>query len=275
MSVSSVLFEVRDGVATLTLNEPERMNALTAGIRHGILDALEKVRGDVAIRALILTARGKGFCTGVDLAEMSQRMDAPDANPERLGEFVGSMMRDSGNPIVAGLRNLPVPVVCAVNGAAAGGGVGVALAADIVIAARSAYFMLPFVPRLGLVPDMGASWVLPRALGRSRAMALTLLGDRMSAQQAADWGAIWSCVDDDQLATQAASLADRLATLPALAVEGVRSLYGCSESNDLDQQIDLERERQQALIASPVFAEGVRAFHERRSPRFSGRAAQV
>jgi 2-(1,2-epoxy-1,2-dihydrophenyl)acetyl-CoA isomerase len=181
------------------------------------------------------------------------------------------MMADAGNPLVTGLRTLPVPVVCAVNGAAAGGGVGLALAADIVIAARSAFFYLPFAPALGLVPDLGASWTLPRAVGRARALGLTLLGNKLSAQEAAQWGLIWSCVDDAALADESRQIATRLARLPVHATHEVRELYRASEDNSLQEQLALEMQRQSALADRPAFAEGVRAFLEKRKPRFPSR----
>jgi len=270
MTEASVLYEAVDGVATITLNEPARMNPLSDAIRRGVLDALQRVREDASVRTLLVTARGRGFCVGADLADFSAR--SRDMAPgDTLGRFVGRMLEETGNPIVAGLRSLPVPVVCAVNGAAAGGGAGLALAADVVVAARSAYFYLPFVPALGIVPDLGASWALPRTIGRARALGLTLLGDRLSAQDAADWGLVWQCVDDEQLSARGLELARRLAALPAHAIGEVRSLFAASATNTFDAQIALERERQARLIDRDSFAEGMKAFAERRRPSFRGR----
>ena len=167
MSASPVLFDVVDGIATLTLNEAAQMNPISTGMRQGCLQALERVREDSSVRALILTGSGKAFCSGAKLSDFDP--DRPADASRSAGRVIGDMMADAGNPIVTGLRTLRVPVVCAVNGAAAGGGVGLALAADVVIAARSAFFYLPFAPALGLVPDLGASWTLPRAVGRARA----------------------------------------------------------------------------------------------------------
>ncbi|MGV3573163.1 MAG: enoyl-CoA hydratase-related protein [Ramlibacter sp.] len=265
----SVLFEVADGVATLTLNEGERMNPLTPALQQGCLAALQRVRDDRTIRALLLTARGRGFCVGADLADFGQRAAQPGEGT--LGAYVGQMMEETGNPIMAGLRSLPVPVVCAVNGVAAGGGVGLALACDMVIAARSAYFYLPFVPALALVPDMGASWMLPRAVGRARALGLALTGHKLGAEQAAAWGLVWACVDDAQLPAEAAKLAAQLAALPAGAVEETRALFAAAERNGYEDQLALERSRQGELIDREAFAEGVRAFGERRKPVFRGR----
>ncbi len=262
----AVLFEVADGIATLTLNEAAQMNPISVGMRQGCLQALERVREDTSVRALILTGSGKAFCSGAKLSDFDP--DRPAHGGTSAGRAIGDMMADAGNPIVTGLRALRVPVVCAVNGAAAGGGVGLALAADIVIAARSAFFYLPFAPALGLVPDLGASWTLPRAVGRARALGLTLLGDRLSAEDAAQWGLIWACVDDAELPAQSLRLAQRLARLPAHAVHEVRGLYEQGGSHSFEQQVALERERQMELADRPAFAEGVRAFLEKRAPRF-------
>jgi 2-(1,2-epoxy-1,2-dihydrophenyl)acetyl-CoA isomerase len=265
----AVLFEQREGIATLTLNEGDRLNPLTPALQQGVLDALRRVRDDKSIRALILTAAGRAFCVGADLADFSER--AKDPSRGSLGTQVGHMLDETGNPMVAELRSLPVPVVCAVNGVAAGGGVGLALAADVVVAARSAYFYLPFVPALGAVPDMGASWALPRAVGRARALGLALLGEKLDASRAADWGLVWACVDDAVLAEEAQTLATRLAAMPTHAVAEARALFAASERNNLAQQLALERERQAELIDGEAFAEGMRAFIERRPPVFRGR----
>ena len=270
MNTDSVLFEIVDQVAVVTINEGERMNPLTEGVQAGLLDAMKRVREETAIRALLLTARGRGFCVGADLKDFSRRAaDLPTG--DSLGRYVGRMMETGGNAIVQGLSTLPVPVVCAVNGAAAGGGFGVALAADVVIAARSAIFYLPFVPALGIVPDMGAAWALTRSIGRARAVALTLMGEKLSAEKAAQWGMIWDCVADEDLPVEALQIARRLAELPAHAIGETRALFDAAETNDLASQLALERERQEKLIDGESFAEGMRAFGERRRPVFRGR----
>lgn len=269
MSAPAVLFDVTDGIATLTLNEAAQMNPISAGMRQGCLQALERVREDSAVRALILTGGGKAFCSGARLTDFD--LDQPADASRSAGRVIGDMMTDAGNPIVMGLRTLPVPVVCAVNGVAAGGGVGLALTADIVVAARSAYFYLPFAPALGLVPDMGASWMLPRAMGRARAMGMTLMGNKLSAQDAVQWGLIWACVDDAELPAESRRIAERLSNLPAHAVLEVRNLYRTSERHSLEQQLALERDRQAELADRPEFSEGVRAFLGKRKPRFPAR----
>lgn len=270
MSDASVLFELDDGVAVATLNEADRLNPLSESLQAGLLAAIARVRDDRSIRALVLTGRGRGFCCGADLKDLGRR--AAQMPPgDSLGRYVGRMMAQSGNPIVLGLRTLPVPVVCAINGAAAGGGLGLALAGDLVVAARSAFFYAPFVPALGIVPDMGSAWAAMRTVGRARAMGLMLTGRRLSAEDAVRWGLIWDCVDDEALHAGALSLARELAALPAHAIEETRALLDAAERNGIGQQLDYERQRQQVLIDGESFAEGVRAFVERRQPRFGGR----
>lgn len=271
MTEACVLFETVDHVAVVTLNEAERMNPLTEGVQAGLLEALARIRADTSIRAMLLTARGRGFCVGADLKDFSRRAaELPEG--DSLGRYVGRMMETGGNAIVHGLATLPVPVVCAVNGAAAGGGFGIALAADVVIAARSAIFYLPFVPALGIVPDMGAGWTLVRSVGRARALALALTGEKLPAEKAAQWGMIWDCVDDAALHDEAMRLARRLAELPGHAIDETRSLFDAAETHGLADQLALERERQERLIDGESFTEGVRAFVERRKPVFRGRA---
>ncbi|WP_374664564.1 enoyl-CoA hydratase-related protein [Ramlibacter sp.] len=270
MSEPSVVFEVIDGVARVTLNEAERMNPLSESLQAGLLDALARVHEDKAIRAMVLTGRGRGFCSGADLKDFSQR--AAQMPPgDTLGAYVGRMMKETGNPVLLGLRTLPVPLVCAVNGAAAGGGFGLALAGDIVIAARSAFFYSPFVPALGIVPDFAAVWAGARAIGRARTAGLVLTGHKLPAEKAAAWGLIWDCVDDDQLQDEAMAIARQLAELPAHAIAETRALLDAAERATLAEQLELERQRQAELIDGESFAEGVRAFTERRKPRFRGR----
>lgn len=270
MSRSEVLFQVNDGVAIVTLKEGQGMTPIDEVVIAGLMNAIERVSEDQTVRAMLLTGKGRGFCVGADLQAYAAKLAQPEPG-KTLGEHVGKDLMEPANRAIAGLRQLPVPVVCALNGAAAGGGAGLALAADMVIAARSAYFYLPFFPALGVVPDMGATWVLPRAIGPSRALGLALTGDRLSAQQAADWGLIWACVDDDQLESAALNLARRLAAMPAHSILEARAIFAASEHNTLEQQLALERSRQQELIDGPSFAEGVRAFMERRKPVFPGR----
>lgn len=256
-----------EGIATLTLQHPTKPNPITQPLQRELLATLRRLHTDTAVRAVVLTAAGRAFCVGADLEEMQQ---AAAANPS-LGEWTAEFMAELTNPIVLALRELPVPVVCAVNGAAAGAGAGLAMAGDVLLMAESSYLYLPFVPRLGIVPDMGSTWLLPRRLGRQRAMALTLLGDRLSAQQAVEWGAAWACVPDAELAGRAQAMARQLARLPAEAALEARRAFDASERNDLAQQLDYERGRQRELIDRPAFTEGVTAFLEKREPVFAPR----
>jgi 2-(1,2-epoxy-1,2-dihydrophenyl)acetyl-CoA isomerase len=265
-----VTFEVRGAIAVVTLNDAGRMNPLSNQLQAELSDAIAQVEGDTAIRAMLLTGAGRGFCVGADLKDLARQSQSLPSG-QSLGQYVGRMMEESGNVLVSRLRNLPVPVVCAVNGAVAGGGVGFALAADIVIAARSAYFYLPFVPALGLVPDMGSTWALPRLVGRARALGLALTGEKLDAERAAQWGLVWACVDDAALQDEALKLAEQLAQLPPQAVLEARAAFAAADGNRFDQQLALERDRQERLIDGDAFAEGLEAFRERRKPSFPGR----
>ncbi len=256
----------RDGdVAVITLDNPGRRNALSREMQEGLAKLLAEVRADTSIGALLLTAEGGAFCAGADLA--GNAIPAGQAHLSR-GQATRQVMEELSNPLILALRDLPMPVVCALPGVAAGAGVGLALAADVVIAARSAYFYLPFIPRLGIVPDLGTTWFLQQLLGRGRATALTLLGDRVSAEQALAWGLVWRCVDDASLQDEALGIARRLASLPAHAAVETRQAYEAAGRNDLRAQLQYEAQRQGVLLDRPEFEEGVRAFLEKREPRF-------
>ena len=263
MAAAPVRFALHDGIATLTLDDPARLNPLSMPLLQAALAAVQRVADDRSVRVLVLRAAGRAFSAGADLSEL--------ADPQQAPGHIDRLMTRGGNPLVRSLREAPVPVLSVVQGIAAGGGVGIALAADVVIAARSASFMLPFVPALGLVPDMGAVWAMQRALGPARTAGLCLLGDRLSAEQAAQQGLIWACVDDDALDAEAAHLAARLAALPAHAATELRALQREAEHNDLPAQLAYEHRRQVALAAGGCFAEGVDAFLHKRRPRFPGR----
>ena len=269
MKKPAVLFEIDETVATIILNDGERMNPLGDEVVHGLMEAVAKVREDTRVRALILTGRGRGFSVGADLARYRQMIDQPD--PYRtLGQYVGGLMAQM-NPVVQALNELPVPVVCAINGAAAGGGAGLALAGDVVIATKSSYFYLPFFPVLGIVPDMGATWALPRAIGRARTLGLALTGEKLFAQKAQEWGLIWACVEDGELEAESMRLARQLAGMPHHAVREARAIFAAAETNTLARQLELERQRQMELVDDESFTEGVRAFSERRKPVFKTR----
>lgn len=260
-----ILLERQGDVAWLRLNIPQRLNPLAQPLQVALRAQLAALREDRSVRALVITGVGKAFCVGADLGAMRPPSD------KSLGEQTADTMQALSNRLIEDIRSLPFPVVSAVNGPCAGAGAGVALAADMVVAAQSAYFYLPFMPRLGIVPDLGSTWFLQRSAGRARAVGLSLLGERLSAQQALDWGLIWACVQDDQLAAQAQALALRLAQLPAHAAQEIRRTYDHAEGATLTEQLDYEASRQRELIDRPEFAEGVRAFLEKREPKFPPR----
>lgn len=255
--------EVREGYRILALNRPERMNALDAAMHQGLRSALDEVERDPNCRALLLTGTGRAFCAGQDLAEIT----GPGA-PSALGELIERYY----NPLIRRLGALPMPVICAVNGIAAGAGANIALACDIVLAARSARFIQAFV-KIGLMPDSGGTFFLPRLVGEARARALTMLGEPIAAEQAEAWGLIWKCVDDDKLQGEAEALTAHLATQPTAAIALIKRAFVAGVRNDLDAQLDLERDLQSEAGRTTDYAEGVRAFLEKRAPRFTGSRA--
>ncbi|RJF95758.1 enoyl-CoA hydratase-related protein [Noviherbaspirillum saxi] len=264
MDFELILVEVTDGLAVLTLNQPAIHNGLDEHVCLEIMTALDQLILRDDVRALILTGAGKSFCAGAKLGDPA-KLAGSDAS---FGQRGAQMMEERYNAVVLALQRFPFPIVAALNGAAAGAGISLALAADIVLAARSAYLLAPFLPRLGLVPDMGATWYLPQHVGRARAMGLMLLGDRLPAEKAVDWGLIWSCVDDEALMHEARSIAHRLAKAPAhSALESRRALDTAAEQS-LAAQLDYEKERQRELLDLPSFQEGLQAFLEKREPIF-------
>ncbi len=267
MTYENILVEASEGVATLTLNRPTSLNSLNKGLIDDIRNALRALRTDESVKALIMTGAGRGFCAGADLANAG----FSDGVARSVGEGISHSMEIGYNPLVRDLTGFPKPVIVAVNGVAAGGGVGLALCGDIVLAAKSAYFVQVFGPKLGLVPDMGCTWLFPQLLGRARARALALLGDRLPADKAADWGLIWAAVDDAQLLTEARAVAQRLAKGPTLAFGKIKHVLDAAAENDLDQQLELERRTQQTLGETQDFREGVTAFLTKREPQFKGK----
>lgn len=263
MPYRNILFDVKDGVARLTLNRPDRLNSFNVDMHAEIRDALDRVRSDDSSRVLVLTGAGRGFCAGQDL---SDRAVAPGSSRPDLGESIELCYK----PLVLALRSLPKPVIAAVNGVAAGAGANVALACDLVIAARSASFIQSF-SKLGLVPDAGGTWSLPRLVGQARAIGLAFLGEKLSAEQAAYWGMIWRCVDDAELPTAVDELARQLATAPTRGLARTKNAIYASGSRTLEEQLDVERDYQRELGYSADFAEGVAAFMEKRTPKFTGR----
>jgi 2-(1,2-epoxy-1,2-dihydrophenyl)acetyl-CoA isomerase len=262
MAYNTILFELSDGVARLTLNRPDRLNSFTVEMHEEVADALTQVEAGSA-RVLLLTGAGRGFCAGQDLSDQS-------VAPGGAGVDLGASIEERYNPLVRRLIALPMPVVSAVNGVAAGAGANIALCADIVIAARGAKFIQSFA-NIGLVPDSGGTWVLPRLVGQARAMGLALTGQPVPADQAEAWGMIWKAVDDADLAAEAAALVDRFAAAPTRGLAATKRALRAAFTSDLDAQLDLERDLQRALGATADYQEGVAAFLAKRPPVFTGR----
>jgi 2-(1,2-epoxy-1,2-dihydrophenyl)acetyl-CoA isomerase len=263
MTSDAVLHEKREGYARVTLNRPHRLNAFNEDQHLGLRAALEDCAGDPDCRAVILTGAGRGFCAGQDLSERDPTLGGP--RPD-----LGLTLETYYNPLIRQMRALGKPIVCAVNGVAAGAGANIALAADIVIAARSATFIQAF-SKIGLVPDAGGTWWLTRHLGEARAKALALTAEPLPAQTAADWGLIWKCVDDGELQAQAEALAGRLANGPATAHALTKQLIHAASTNSLDEQLDMERNFQREAGWSDDYREGVAAFLEKRKADFRRR----
>jgi 2-(1,2-epoxy-1,2-dihydrophenyl)acetyl-CoA isomerase len=261
--MSSILVSQDAGVLTITLNRPEKLNAFNPEMHQLLRRAIERAGDDAGIRAALITGSGRGFCAGQDLAE---RNVSPGAAPIDLSVSIGAYY----NPLVRLLRGLPKPVVCAVNGIAAGAGANVALACDLVLAARSASFVQSF-SRLGLVPDSGGTYFLTRLVGTARAMGLALLGEKLSAEDAERWGLIWKAVDDDKLLAEANALARALAAGPTKGYGLVKRAIYASAGNSLEAQLDLERDLQRDAGSSADYREGVSAFMEKREPRYQGK----
>jgi len=250
-------------VQRLTLNRPQKLNAFNPELLAALGKAFGEAEADSSIRAVLLTGAGRGFCAGADL---DQRSVAPDAPPMDLGAGLEAVY----NPMIRRMRALEKPIVCAVNGIAAGAGTSLAFACDIVLAARSAAFLQAFA-RIGLVPDAGATHFLPRLVGSARAMGMALLAEPLSAEDAERWGLIWRCVDDVALPSEAQTIAQKLAAGPTRTYGLIKRALLASAGNTLDLQLDLERELQREAGHTEDFREGVSAFKEKRRARYQGR----
>jgi 2-(1,2-epoxy-1,2-dihydrophenyl)acetyl-CoA isomerase len=255
-----LLVSLDAGVLRLTLNRPDTLNAFTTAMHAGLAAAMTRAEAEAAVRCVLITGAGRGFCAGQDLSERD--MSATDID-------MGAGLDTRYNPLVRRMRALRKPIVCAVNGVAAGAGANFALACDIVIAARSASFIQAFV-KIGLVPDCGGSYFLPRLAGTQRAMALAMTGDRLSAEDAERWGLIWKCVDDAQLKAESEKLAQQLASGPTRSLGLIKQAIYDSANNDLSAQLDLERDLQREVGKGKDYREGVKAFLEKRKPQFKG-----
>lgn len=263
MDYQSILFSVDEGVATITLNRPDKLNSFTDEMHGELRDAFKTIAKDETIRSVLITGAGRGFCAGQDLSHLA-------SEEARAEQDLGETLDKNYNRLIRTIRSLPKPVVCAVNGVAAGAGANLALACDIVLAARSASFIQAFC-KIGLIPDAGGTWTLPRLVGSARALALAMLGDKISAEQAHDWGMIWKAFDDETLMPEAQGMALHLATQPTQALALIKRAFNASTSNTLDQQLDLERDLQTIAGRTSDYHEGVDAFLNKRPAEFSGK----
>src|SRR3954451_6735437 len=262
MDDNPVLVEKREGYRVITLNRPQRLNAFNAPMQQALVAAVAAAETDVGCRALLLTSTGRAFSSGQDLSERINAAGEVTLSGESLQKYY--------NPLVLKIRALPFPVICAVNGIAAGVSCNIALACDIVLAARSASFLQPFA-KLGIIPDGGGTWLLPRLVGQARARGLALLAESLPAEKAEEWGLIWKVVDDASLMTEAEKLCVHFSTAPTSGLGLIKRALDAAEDNDLSAQLDLERNLQRQAGSHPNYREGVQAFLQKRKPNFSGK----
>ncbi|AMK24168.1 2-(1,2-epoxy-1,2-dihydrophenyl)acetyl-CoA isomerase PaaG [Sphingobium sp. TKS] len=263
MSYDTIVFEREDGVARIRLNRPDRLNSFTVRMHEEVASVIDELAVDAGLKLLLLTGEGRGFCAGQDLLEFEREPGDPLRD-------LGEALEFRWGPLARRLARLLAPVVCAVNGVAAGAGASLAFACDIVIARKSAQFIQSFA-QVGLVPDCGGTWALPRLAGQARAMGLALTAEPISAATAAEWGLIWRAVDDEGFDAEVETLVQRLAGMAPLALAGIKRAIRASSASTLDQQLDLERDLQRQLGWSEDYSEGLSAFAEKRRPVFKGR----
>lgn len=259
MAYETILFNQSNGIARITLNRPDRLNSFTRQMHGELAQALDEAAG---ARVIILTGAGRGFCAGQDLNDRAVAGDEP--------VDLGATVDESWNPLIRRLATMPQPIIARVNGVAAGAGANIALACDLVIAAKSAKFIQSFAA-LGLIPDSGGSWHLPRLVGQARALGLALTGEPLPAQTAAEWGLIWKCVGDDALDTEVDALAAKLASLPPLGLAAIKAIIRTTGGRTLDEELDLQRDEMRRLGFTRDYREGVAAFLEKRPATFEGR----
>lgn len=267
MSSQNILYAVDNGIAVLRFNRPQALNAMTLELMEDLNAAIDRAAADEAVRVIVLTGEGRAFSTGADLAANSSTPPPVDVQG-RLD--LGHILDRYYNPLLLKLRELPKPVISAVNGVAAGAGANIALMADMTIAARSAYFLQAFI-NVGLIPDAGGTWLLPRTLGVQRAIGLALLGERLPAEKALEWGLVWQVVDDAELMPRVMAIARQIADGPGVAIARVKRAMYAAERNDLAAQLDLESDLQRECGQSQDFSEGAIAFVQKRKPQFRGR----
>jgi len=262
MTYQNIRFEAQDGVARLTLHRPDKLNSFTGAMHAEVRTALAAVQANPAIRVLVLTGAGRAFCAGQDLAD-------PDMTVGHLQPDIGAVVEQHYKPLILALQNLRVPTVAMVNGIAAGAGASLALACDLVIAAKSAYFLQAF-SKIGLIPDTGGTWFLPQRVGMARAMGLAMLADKLPAEKAEAWGLIWQAVDDAELTPTVDKLAAQLAQMPTRALVATRLAMHAAPNHTLEQQLGFEAGFMRELGWRDDFKEGVAAFQQKRAPKFTG-----